>query len=347
MGSLVSMTRAQKRRMKKTIQRGREGRFVRRAQVLLQLAAGATPTHLSKTLSVARSTIYRWVRQFESDGEASVFACHAGRPASTVDAQLLKRLSELVGESPRASGYLRSTWTSEMLAETLVSELGRSIHPSTVRRWLPRLGMGWRRARPTLCLRDPLAAPRTAAIKGQLAKPEPRIEVFFVDEVDIDLNPKIGFQWAPRGQQPLIPTPGQNQKRYLAGALHARTGRVDFTEGEHKNTDLFLRLLEHLRQTYRGAQEIVLIADNYIVHKSHLTQAWLRHNPKFRILFQPTYQPWLNDIEKLWKQLHDNITRNHRHPNIRQLMDAVRQFMDLASPFPGNAPSVAKFGSAI
>ena len=40
----------------------------------------------------------------------------------------------------------------------------------------------------------------------------------FVDEVDIHLNPKIGPDWMLRGQQKTVPTPGQNQKRYLAGA---------------------------------------------------------------------------------------------------------------------------------
>ncbi|MFT5417687.1 MAG: transposase, partial [Gammaproteobacteria bacterium] len=87
-------------------------------------------------------------------------------------------------------------------------------------------------------------------------------------------------------------------------------------EGLRKNTDLFLRLLEHLKRTYRGARKIVLIADNYIIHKSNLALAWLKQYPKFEILFQPAYQPWVNDIEKLWKQLHDNITRNHRYSTV-------------------------------
>jgi hypothetical protein len=41
----------------------------------------------------------------------------------------------------------------------------------------------------------------------------------------------------------------------------------------------------------------------YIIHKSNLTLAWLTHNLKFDILFQSAYLPWLNDIEKFWKQL--------------------------------------------
>ena len=131
------------------------------------------------------------------------------------------------------------------------------------------------------------------------------------------------------------------------GALHARTGRVAYVEGTRKNSDLFLCLLDHLRQTYRAARRIILIVDNYIIHKCRLAHVWLKHNPKFRLLFQPAYQPWVNDIEKLWKQLHDNVTRNHRYSTIDRLMDALRAFMRAASPFPGNCPSVARFGSPI
>ena len=37
---------------------------------------------------------------------------------------------------------------------------------------------------------------------------------------------------------------------------------------------------------------------------------------KFRLFFQPTYHPWVDRIERLWKTLHDTITRNHRYPTI-------------------------------
>ena len=62
-------------------------------------------------------------------------------------------------------------------------------------------------------------------IDKTLAQPEPRTDLFYVDEVDIDLNPKTGFRWSRRGQQKAVPTPGKNRKRYLASALHAPDGQ--------------------------------------------------------------------------------------------------------------------------
>ena len=196
--------------------------------------------------------------------------------------------------------------------------------------------------RPTLHLRDPRAATCLKAIHRALSRAPSGHEVFYADEVDIDLNPNIGFLGSTQGCQRAIPTPGQNRKRYLAGALHARTGRVAYVEGTRKNSDLFLCLLDHLRQTYRAARRIILIVDNYIIHKCRLAHVWLKHNPKFRLLFQPAYQPWVNDIEKLWKQLHDNVTRKHRYSTSDRLMDAVRAFMRAGKSIPGKLPECRK-----
>ncbi|SUP81020.1 putative transposase [Yersinia pseudotuberculosis] len=88
--------------------------------------------------------------------------------------------------------------------------------------------------------------------------------VFYEDEVDIDLNPKIGADWCMKGQQKRITTPGQNQKHYLAGTVNAMTGRVDYVSGSSKNSILFINMLEKLRQTYRRAETInVVTCGNY------------------------------------------------------------------------------------
>jgi transposase len=70
MSSLVRLARWQKRRLKRAVQHGRFARPVRRAQVILQLALGIGVTEACEALSVARSTIYRWSRQFMTLGEA-------------------------------------------------------------------------------------------------------------------------------------------------------------------------------------------------------------------------------------------------------------------------------------
>ncbi|GDD94023.1 IS630 transposase [Escherichia coli] len=166
--------------------------------------------------------------------------------------------------------------------------------------------------------------------------------VFYEDEVDIHLNPKIGADWQLRGQQKRVVTPGQNEKYYLAGALHSETGKVSNVGGNSKSSVLFIGLLKHLKATYRRAKTITLIVDNYIIHKSRETQQWLKANPKFRVIYQPVYSPWVNHVERLWQTLHDTITRNHQCHSMWQLLKKVRHFMETASPFPGGRHGLTK-----
>ena len=85
-----------------------------------------------------------------------------------------------------------------------------------------------------------------------------------------------------------------------------------------------MNLLRALLDAYRWARKIRLILDHGIIHKSRIVQAWLAANGvKFELHFQPPYCPQANRIERLWKDLHDNVTRNHRHPTIAGLVRAV------------------------
>ena len=92
-------------------------------------------------------------------------------------------------------------------------------------------------------------------------------------------------------------------------------------------------------------------------HRAHRRQ--LRHpqeprdttlageNPKFQLLFQPTYSPWVNVIERLWKAMHDTVTRNHRCRLMFEQCQSVARFLEVVQPFPGNGHAVALLGSAI
>ena len=148
--------------------------------------------------------------------------------------------------------------------------------------------------------------------------------VVYADEVDIHLNPKIGPDWMLPGTQRLVLTPGNNEKRYLAGAYEPRHDRLVYVEGDRKASWLFLHLLRALLESYAQAATIHVILDNYIIHKSRVTQAWLAEfGARLRPHFLPPYCPNENRIERVWLDLHANVTRNHRQKTIDALMDRV------------------------
>lgn len=153
--------------------------------------------------------------------------------------------------------------------------------------------------------------------------------VLYSDEVDIHLNPKIGRDWMPRGYQRKVLTPGQNEKFYLAGALDARTGRLHVTGGFKKSAALFCQMLDVLAARYPKATRIHLIVDNYCIHSARLTERHLAAlKGKVVLHFLPPYCPDSNRIERVWQDLHANVTRNHRCRTMKMLLENTKRYLD-------------------
>lgn len=64
------------------------------------------------------------------------------------------------------------------------------------------------------------------------------------------------------------------------------------------------------------------------IHKSRLARAWLReHGARLQLHFLPPYCPDENRIERLWLDLHANVTRNHLCRTMAELMQAVHRYL--------------------
>lgn len=124
-------------------------------------------------------------------------------------------------------------------------------------------------------------------------------------------------------------TPGQNAKCYLAGALNATSGRLTWVEGPRKTSALFIALIDHLvKRAPARARVIHLVLDNFRLHSSRAVQAAReRWGDRVRFHFLPPYCPDHNRIERLWKDLHDNVTRNHTCRDMAQLMRYVNDYL--------------------
>jgi len=70
-------------------------------------------------------------------------------------------------------------------------------------------------------------------------------------------------------------------------------------------------------QRRRMKRRIHPVLDNFIIHKSERTLRRLAGlGGRVVLHFLPPYSPLSNAIERLWKPLHDQVTRNHRHRTI-------------------------------
>jgi transposase len=240
-------------------------------------------------------------------------------------------LFTVVPASPRKYGHRRPTWTQELLIIVLHQRTGIRISRTTMSRLLKRLGIRLGRPKPIVgCPWKKRRKQKRLREIRQLIEAVAKNEVIlYVDEVDIHLNPKIGPDWMLRGTQKTVLTPGKNQKRYLAGALNARTGRLTWVEADRKNSQLFiLQLWMLIGRDYPHARRIHLILDNYRIHSSIQTQTALaRLDGRVVLHFLPPYCPDHNRIERVWRDLHANVTRNHQCRSMHELMAEVRHWL--------------------
>jgi transposase len=309
----------------------------RRAHILLLLDGGYPWGTIAAVLFTSSSTIARWQQRFHEGGVEAL----AGRPPGRRPwfswhwAGLVVRwVSE---RSPRDFGFLRSRWTCAVAALLLGSCFQLAVSRETVRRWLHQADLVWRRPRPVLRRHDPLREAKMQALRRLLANlPADEVAVF-EDEVDIHLNPKIGSMWMRRGQQAAVETPGDNEKRYLAGSMNWRTGTLWVTEGPRRDGALFVRHLEELRLRLRRYRVIHVICDNARFHqaaKCKRLQAYLqRWGHRIVLHYLPKYAPETNPIERVWWHLHDEITRNHQCHTLEELLDLVFRWLDDRNPF--------------
>jgi transposase len=296
-----------------------------RAHVLLLLADGWAWATIAALLYTSSSTIARWQSRFLEGGPGAVFGPAPRRAASPWVAVVVGWVLRL---APAEFGFARSRWSCEAVAVVPADDHQVHVSAETVRRWLRRAGLVWRRPRPVLRPKDPQRESKLNALRRLLRGLPGDETAVFMDEAEVNTNPKVGSMWMLRGQQLEVQTPGTNEKRALAGSIHWRTGRLILTEGEagqKRDARLFCAHLDELRRAFRRYKVIHVVCDNANTHKAEkslLVRAYLREwGGRVKVHYLPVYAPECNPIERVWWRLHEAVTRNHRCRTMDELLD--------------------------
>jgi transposase len=306
-----------------------------RAHIILLLAQGYAWRVISGVLFCSSRTIARWKRRFEAERVPGLLGDARGAPRRYGAHWLRLVVHWFTACSPRDFGFLRSRWTCALAVLLLWQEHRLKVSPETVRRWLHQATLVWRRPRQVLRRQDPDREAILGRLRALLRDLPDDETVVFQDEVDINLNPDIGFMWMLQGQQAQIVTPGDNVKRYLAGSLHWRSGSLlAAVTGSQRNGALVAAHLEELCRRLRCYRVIHVILDNAKIHTCAVVAAVLkRHAGRLRLHYLPKYAPDTNPIERVWWHLREEITRNHRCQTLQELIDLVFAWLQRRRPF--------------
>jgi len=155
--------------------------------------------------------------------------------------------------------------------------------------------------------------------------------VLFLDEMGYYRWPTWAMDWGPTA--PVAPPEarghGTNTQWRIVGALNAVTGQVEYLDGYIVGRRQLIAFYQQLVQRYADVARIYVVQDNWSIHRHSDVLAAMQQWPQLVPVWLPTYAPWLNPIEKLWRWLRQAVLHLHRYAHdwvaVRQ---QVRAFLD-------------------
>jgi len=196
----------------------------------------------------------------------------------------------------------------------LLQSCGLGLHMSCARLFSPDPDYRSKVRRLHRCLRDAARHPET-------------VVALFLDEFGYQRWPEVAPTWGVEAA--VAQRAGNNQPWRTIGALNALTGQVNYLDGYIVGRQQVIQFYTHLNRAYPKEELIYVIQDNWNIHTHPDVLTALADYPRIKPVGLPTYAPWLNPIEKLWRWLRHDILKMHRWvEDWPQVKHRVRNFLD-------------------
>jgi transposase len=320
----IRLSRPSLRRLRAKASKCTDLLLAARYRIVVLSAQGWSRPRIAEAVGWNVATISAVRKRWLADGEAGLIDRREDNGPCKVTDVYSRILAVLTRDRSTDWGHRRPTWTLRLLIATMSRLTGVTISATTMSRLLKTLGV-----RPKVVKALTPCMKRIHRLLARLGADEAAV---WEDETDIDLNPRIGRDWMPRGVRRTVMTPGNNIKHQFAAAMDAQTRRIIWADGPKKNSGLFIALLRKLLRRYEGKRKIHVILDNFKIHKSRQVWAWMKEfGARIRLHFLPPYSPDDNKIEAaVWTPMHKEVTYNHTQPGIEGLTGEVKAWLTRA-----------------
>src|SRR5215475_8768068 len=137
-----------------------------------------------------------------------------------------------------------------------------------------------------------------------------------------------GPAWPPLPRPETDRARSPNRLWRVIGALNAVTGRVDFLDAYIVGRAKVIQFYKRLDAAYPDVERLLVAQDNWSIHAHADVLGALSRWPRIEPAWLPTYAPWLNPIEKLWRWLRQDVLKRHRLArDWSSLRERVNQFL--------------------
>ena len=149
---------------------------------------------------------------------------------------------------------------------------------------------------------------------------------YYADEFNVSWLPTLKAMWSPKGQQVMIATPYQPKKYYGIGAVNYHTGETTVIFRRRKRRPQIAEFLQCLLDKH--PDETLYVAwDNVNTHQDDEVEAVVRAAAgRLVLMYLPTYSPWLNPIEMLWRHFRREVTHCELFATVEKLLAASQDF---------------------
>ena len=285
---------------------------------MLACATGLTNKEVAAQLGVSMPTVGKWRSRFvESRLDGLVDEPRSGRTPTITAEQVEDVVVATLESTPEHATH----WSRKKMAER------SGLSKSTIGRiWKgfglkPHLSDGFKLSN------DPLFVDKTYDVVGLYLNPPESAVVLCVDE-------KSQVQALGRSQPAFPMMPGMPEKRThdyvrngttsLFAAFNTADGTViSSLHRRHRSTE-FKKFLTKIDQEVPADLDVHLICDNYSTHKSPVVKTWLAAHPRFQMHFTPTYSSWLNQVERLFAFVTEDLLQRSHHDSVQQLEADIR-----------------------
>jgi transposase len=301
-------------------------KLVKRIHALLALAQSQSVREVAEMLSLGEQTVRDYRNQYLFKGMASlVYEAPPGRPSKLTKTQR-QQLAEWLKASPQDSGYTSGCWNTPMIQDLIQRQFGVEYHPHYLCTLLKNMGFSYQKARfvsDHLNEAKRLEWRQTRWPKIVRQARQKKALLLFGDEASFAQWGSLSYTWAPKGQQPEVPTSGKRKAYKVFGLIDYFSGRFFYKThaGRFNSASYAAFLLDVLAQT---TQHVVVIQDGARYHTSKaMQQFFATHAERLTIEPLPAYSPDFNPIEHLWKKVKKEATHLKHFPEFTDLQQEV------------------------